>query len=110
MIESQLGALLAVVLTSWLALVFLAVVWQLASGRIVFAGILGQDGDGEIHLHKLQLIVVTLLFAGGYLVVALSSHGKSLPDIPNIVLLPMLGSQAGYLSGKYLGLGKGAST
>lgn len=76
----------------------------MASGEIILAGILQSRRSGRLKLHRLQMLVVTLVFAIGYLIVGLShAGGSTLPNIPKLMLLALLGSQGAYLTGKYKG-------
>lgn len=54
-------------------------------------------------MHRIQLLCVTLIFAIGYLIEAVSrGPGQGMPDIAGPVLLALIGSQATYLGGKAL--------
>jgi hypothetical protein len=90
----------------WAMLIFFfsaagAIVIQMLNGRIILTGLLGREKGGGFRFHRLQLLVVTLIFAGGYLARALAAGpGEPLPDVPTALLLALLGSQGAYLGGK----------
>lgn len=87
----------------WLMLTIGVILFQVLTGRIVVAGMLSDDGDADLEIHRLQLFVVSMMFAAGYVAVALSHGGADRPDMPEIkpvLLLGLAGSQGAYLSRK----------
>jgi hypothetical protein len=89
----------------WLALVAAVILFQIFTGRIDIDGMLRDDRTGDLEIHRLQLLVVSLIFAAGYLAAALPHGGANLPDMPNvrpILLFGLIGSHGGYLAAKSL--------
>lgn len=89
----------------WLALVVAVVLFQIFTGRINIDGMLRDDQTGDLEIHRLQLLVVSLMFAAGYVAAALPHGGPRLPDMPDvrpILLFGLVGSHGGYLAAKSL--------
>lgn len=85
---------------AWLLCVIVGVLLQMANGRIVTAGLLGHSKTSGFTFHRLQLFVITLIFASGYAIEALRQQaGAGMPDIPATLLLVIFGSQFTYLGG-----------
>jgi hypothetical protein len=95
------GTFLQWAIAAWLALIFLLVLVRMATGSITLVGLLRMDRKSPFGLERLQLVFVTLLFAAGYAVAALTQGSdKALPGIPTPLLLVLLGSQGTYLAVK----------
>ena len=100
--QSTARAIEAVVIL-WFVVLLAAVGWQLLTGRIVTSGVLQHRGDGGFGFHRAQMLAVTLLFATGYVIAALSKGpGDGMPNISPPLLAALLGSHAAYLGGKFL--------
>lgn len=86
---------------AWLALIFLLILARMATGSITLIGLLRMDRKSPFGLERLQLVFVTLAFAAGYALAALTQDsGKALPGIPTPLLLVLVGSQGTYLAVK----------
>ena len=78
-----------------------AVLLRMATGHIHLQGLLRPRPGAPFSFDRLQLVAVTLMFAGGYLVAALSKGpGDRLPGISPALLLILIGSHGTYLSAK----------
>ena len=89
-------------LAAWMALVLAIIVYRIAAGRIILAGLLSLRKDWPFGMDRLQLVFVTLFFAGGYALFALNvDQLKTLPDVPTPLLLVLIGSNGTYLAVKY---------
>jgi hypothetical protein len=96
------GRWVEVALAGWLVLVGLMLLVGMARGSIPLRGMLGHTLDDRAHLHKLQLLAVTLAFALGYVATALQrGPGDAMPGVSPLMLAALLGSQGAYLTGKY---------
>ena len=87
----------------WLALTIVVVLLRIFTGRILIEGMLRDEHDGELEVHRLQLFAVSLMFAAGYVAAALSHGGGGPADMPNIkpvLLLGLVGSHGAYLGAK----------
>ena len=99
---AQLSGYLEVILEGWLALVFVIVLYRMARGQIILAGLLRLEKKAPFGIERLQLVGVTLLFAIGYAIFALDAEQlRTLPDIPTPLLLILIGSNTAYLAVKY---------
>jgi len=102
MILAQLSDYLEMILEGWLFLVFAIVLYRMARGQIIVAGLLRAEKNAPFGLERLQLVGVTLLFAIGYAIFALDAEQlRTLPDIPTPLLLVLIGSNTAYLAVKY---------
>ena len=88
----------------WLLLGGLTVVitYQLLTGKINTSGMLTtKAGARNFSPARLQLMVITLAIAAYYLFLGLSDrHAKTLPELPNEMMLLLGGSHVAYLGGK----------
>lgn len=108
MIWGGLAESLKWLLGSWVILLALYLTFCMVSGRILLSGLLSLEKHAPFGMDRLQLLVVTLLFAGGYTLVALNRDGGDLPEVPMPLLLILAGSNGAYLSVKYAALAGGA--
>ncbi|TMJ16206.1 MAG: hypothetical protein E6G94_04830 [Alphaproteobacteria bacterium] len=100
-----LGSIIAWLIGGWLLLVMGLVVLRMIGGSISLTGLLKLEARAPFGFDRIQLVFVTLFFAGGYLVAALArGPGDNLPDIPAPLLLILLGSHGAYLGVKYTAL------
>lgn len=84
-----------------LSVLAITVLWKLMSGEIRTAGLLTNKVTREFSPGRLQLLILSLIGAGMYLVEILAnSDGGALPSPSNNVLATIAGSQAFYLGGK----------
>jgi hypothetical protein len=87
----------------WFVGVFVAVGWQAIRGEMLLSGLVVHTPGARLSFHRLQNLAVTLVFAAGYLIASLNQvPGDGLPDVPAVLLMPVMGSQGVYLLGKYL--------
>lgn len=99
---AQLSGYLEAILEGWLLLVFAIVLYRMARGQIILAGLLSKEKNGPLGIDRLQLVAVTLLFAIGYALFALNyDQLETLPNIPTPLLLILIGSNGSYLAVKY---------
>ncbi|MEH6629821.1 MAG: hypothetical protein V7776_03290 [Halopseudomonas aestusnigri] len=85
----------------FLSSVSLIIAFGLLSGRINLTGLLKDKENGEFSPGRLQLLIFTIGGGVFYLSKILSDpHLKSLPEVPNEVLLIIGGSNLGYLLAK----------
>lgn len=93
------------VLGLWLALIVLTILIRMLTGHIILTGLFRREKHAPFGLDRIQLVFVTLFFAGGYLVVSLGQvPGEGLPTIPTPLLLILIGSNGTYLAVKYAAL------
>jgi len=86
----------------WLFLLMGFILIRMASGHIILTGLMSKEKRAPYGLDRLQLVFVTLLFAAGYCIVALTrAPGDNLPDIPAPLMLVLIGSNGTYLAVKY---------
>jgi voltage-gated potassium channel Kch len=98
---SQLSAVVEWAMLIWFFSILAIIIIQMIRGRIILSGLLGPERITGLRLHRLQLIVVTVIFAGAYLVQAISlAPGEPLPNVPPALLAAILGSHGIYLGGK----------
>ncbi|MGH6871330.1 MAG: hypothetical protein ACREHE_07480 [Rhizomicrobium sp.] len=103
-----LGTILQYGLLIWLGAVGLAVAYRLLNGDMIVTGMLAHDGaggrSGETTPERMQLMAVMLGAAFAYIWQAVDAfhggHIKSLPEVPQNLLLIFGGSNVLYLSGK----------
>lgn len=94
-------------LAAWLFLVMGLIVFRMLSGQILMTGLLKLEPRAPFGFDRLQLVAVTLFFAGGYVVASLyRGPGDSLPDIPTPLLLILIGSNGTYLAVKATTIGR----
>ncbi len=88
----------------WLLLLgFLATVLLfMLNGRINAKGMLDNKQTGRFSLERMQLLIITLGFAGWYFL-EMASQPNALPEVPEAMLWVFGGSQAGYLGPKAWG-------
>ena len=99
---ATLGSLFQWILGLWLALVALIIFYRIASGKIRLNGLLRITHRAPFGFDRIQLLFVTLLFAAGYAVAALTSDpDKAMPSIPTPLLLVLIGSNGTYLGVKF---------
>ena len=91
-------------LVAWFVLLAAVIVLKMLRGRILLRGLVsGAPGD-RAQGHRLQMMLVTIGVAVGYLVEALhGAPGAAMPDISEPVLFAVLGSHGVYLGGKLTG-------
>ena len=93
------------VLAGWMALILAVILVRMLSGRIILSGLLRTEKNWPFGMDRLQLVFVTLLFAGGYALFALDiDQLKTMPDVPTPLLLILIGSNGTYLAVKYYAL------
>jgi hypothetical protein len=98
MIFAGIGTVIQYAISIWFCCILITIFWKMLSGEINTSGLLLSSRTGRLKLHRLQLLVVTLAFAFFYLLSAWQHRGAtSLPDIPKVVLLLLLGSQGTFL-------------
>ena len=96
-------------LAGWLFVVLGLVVLRMLTGEILLTGLLKLEQRAPFGFDRLQLVAVTLFFAGGYIVASLyRGPGDTLPDIPMPVLLVLIGSNGTYLAVKLSALRSGS--
>lgn len=96
-------------LAGWLLVVMGLVLLRMLSGGIIMTGLLKLEPRAPFGFDRLQLVAVTLFFAGGYVVASLyRGPGDTLPDIPMPLLLVLIGSNGTYLAVKFAALKGGA--
>ena len=81
------------------------VLFQLATGRINLSGLVrnkagGEGGAGRISPPRVQLLMLTMAAAFGYIALLPGAPVGSLPDVPTELLLLFGGSSSIYLGGK----------
>jgi hypothetical protein len=92
---------LSLVIIGWMAIMFLSVMVRVVSGSMVTGGLVSDAIRQHGSLHRLQLLCVTILVALLYPAFALQRDpSKGLPDIPDVVLLGLVGSHGTYLFNK----------
>jgi hypothetical protein len=86
----------------WFGAIALMVVVRIVTGAIPLDGMLKHDPrSAGFDFHRLQLVAVTLMMAGGYLILAVQrGHAPSLPDVTPPFLLAVAGSHLTYLGNK----------
>jgi hypothetical protein len=85
----------------WLFGLMALIVWRMLSGSILLTGLLRLEPKAPFGFDRLQLLAVTLLFAGGYAVAALAQDpGEGLPDISMPIMLVLMGSHGTYLAAR----------
>lgn len=100
---SYLGLIIESAILLWFAGLVAIVAVQMTNGQIIVAGMLKRRRTGRFKFHRLQMLAMTLLFAGVYLLKALTlAPGEGLPNVPVLLLLTLFGSQATFLAGKAL--------
>ena len=88
---------------AWLALVIGTILVRMIGRRIILTGLLSVEPEAPYGLDRLQLVFFTLLFSFGYVLNALGKgRGDDLPNIPDVILLVLAGSQGAYLFSKFL--------
>lgn len=99
---ASLGAYLAWGLEIWLAVIGAILVYRMATGQIVLAGLLRTEPKAPFGFERIQLVFVTLAFAIGYAAFALNfDQLETLPEIPTPLLLVLIGSNGAFLAVKY---------
>ena len=92
-------------LAGWMALILAIIVLRIVAGRIILTGLLRTEKDWPFGMDRVQLVFVTLFFAGGYALFALNADQlKTLPNIPTPLLLILIASNGTYLAVKYRAL------
>src|SRR5438309_12119403 len=87
----------------WFAAIGGIVLLRMITGAIPLDGMLKHDRRRfGLQFHRLQLLAVTLMMAGGYLILALGRrHGDPLPNVSPPILLAVAGSHLTYLGNKF---------
>lgn len=102
MLADLIADVVTVTVAVSLAVMAGATLFGMMTGSIMVTGLLRPHPGAPVSLDRLQLVAVTALFAGGYLVAALGkAPGEPLPGIPAPLLLVLIGSHGAYLSVKY---------
>ncbi len=88
-------------LITWLVLLALVIALGILRGDIPLNGLLSTGGSG-IDPERVQSLAVVAIVFGGYLmeVVGAPSGARTLPEVPESLLLLLAGSNGLYLSGK----------
>lgn len=103
MLWQTIARIAEVALLMSFGLILANIVWQMLNGRILVSGMLAHR-NGRLRFHRLQMVGVTTLFAGGYVYEALAQGpSTSIPDISAPMLALLVGSHATYLGGKIIG-------
>ena len=103
MIAEMVALLVRYALLGWLTALGLFILHQIVAGRIVTMAMVKSRSGESFSFHRLQMIAVTLLFAAGYVVVAIARDpALGMPNIPTPLLGALLGSHIAYLGGKLL--------
>ncbi len=99
-----IGGLVERALVAWFILLAAVLALKMLRGRILLRGLVsGAPGD-RAQGHRLQMMLVTIGVAVGYVVEALHRPaGAAMPDISEPVLFAVLGSHGIYLGGKLTG-------
>jgi hypothetical protein len=104
---TTLAQIMTWLLAVWLFLVMGFILLRMLSGHIILSGLLRLEPRAPFGFDRLQLVAVTLFFAGGYVVASLyRGPGDSLPDIPTPLLLILIGSNGTYLAVKATTIGR----
>ena len=99
--------IMAWLLGGWLFALIGLVLFRMLTGDILLTGLLKLESRAPFGFDRLQLMAVTLFFAGGYVVASLyRGPGESLPDIPTPLLLVLIGSNGTYLAVKTATIGR----
>src|ERR1700759_2231301 len=102
---TQLSSITQYALLGWVFGLLALIVAQVAAGKILISGLLGEHSNSSIEVHRIQLLIVTVMLAGAYFGSALAQKpGGPLPDIPTAVLVGLVGSHGLYLRGKHAAL------
>ena len=104
MVWGDFAEFLKWLLAAWMLAIAGIILVRMLSGQIILAGLLRLERNAPFGLDRLQLVAVTLLFAGGYVLAALTAEGSDLPEIPAPLLLVLIGSHGTYLTVKYTAL------
>lgn len=92
-------------LGGWLFLLMALTVLRMLSGSIIVGGLLRLERKAPFGFDRLQLLAVTLFFAGGYVVSSLyRGPNDDMPNIPAPLLLVLVGSNGTYLVTKLTAL------
>jgi hypothetical protein len=103
MIWDILGTTIEVTILAWFAMIALLILYKIMTGTIAISNVVRHAGEESFGFHRAQLLAVTLLFAAGYVIIALRQPaGLGMPDISTPMLAALLGSHAAYLGGKLL--------
>jgi hypothetical protein len=101
------AAIMTRILAGWLFILMGIILFRMLTGGIILTGLLRLEPRAPFGLDRLQLLAVTLFFAGGYIVASLyRGPGDKLPDIPTPLLLILIGSHGTYLSTRYFALSR----
>lgn len=101
MIAGIVASFIEYVLLAWFAAVGLFIGYKLFDGTIIMDGLTAERSGESFTFHRLQLIVVTIVFAAGYIIAALGKGpGQGMPDIAPPLLAGLLGSHFTYLGGR----------
>jgi hypothetical protein len=87
-------------LIGWLGLLALVIAIRILRGDIPLAGLLSTTGSGIDPERVQALLVIGFVFAGYLTEFAASTELKSLPEVPESLLIVFAGSNGIYLSGK----------
>ncbi len=97
------GIIIAIGLAAWFCLIFAILVVRLVRRRASLSGMLHERRGGPVRLYRVQSLVITVLFAAIYPVVALwPGHARGMPDIPIAIFLVMAVSHGVFVGGNAL--------
>lgn len=83
-------------IAGFLAALALLIGYQLMTGAIATAGLLSRSKDGGPSANEVQLLFLTLLAAGTYLLQVMSVKEHKFPDIPPEILALFVASHSVY--------------
>lgn len=108
----ELAVLLEFALLAWLGVLAAVVAVKILRGDVNTHGLLTTSQGGALDPERAALMVATLAVAGYYMIQTLGTPladlydeavgGYVLPDLPTELLVLIGGSQAGYLTGKFI--------
>jgi hypothetical protein len=110
MTPERLAFVLQIGLFAWFGLLALFILRGLFNRSIHLDGVLGHRAGAAPVAERLTMVLVTLGYAGFYVVTALrlplDAAEPTLPDVPEEALLALVGSNGLYLVGKIYNMDK----
>jgi hypothetical protein len=103
----ELHQIIQTALLGWLAALAAIVLLRLFQGRINLRGLASDRAGGRATTDRLALVAITLGGAAFYFITAMKAPGVEMPPPPDALLFLLGGSQAAYLTGKFVRLGGG---